>query len=223
MKKIFSFVFIFIIILFVAFACRNRSIGTPAPEPTDTPTLTHTPTSTPTPTPKQITGLIDNFSDCDGSNVYGGAWFVYGDNGNTYTNPPPVITPGYSGDSDCAIKFAGTAAPSCGYGVWMSNSLLGGAPADLSGNTTISFYAKGSGSYKIVLISSLTQYNDYQYIFTASSDWTQINIPFTSFTQPQSFNTVPVSQALSRITNISLANGSCGMTVDLLVDNIIVY
>ncbi len=217
-----SFILIFIIIVFAFFACRSRSIGLPAPEPTATPTYTNTPAPSATSTPRSITGLIDNFADCDGSNVYGGAWFTYGDSNNTFTNPPLVVTPGYDG-SDCAIKFDGSAAASCGYGVWISNSLVGGSDVDLNGNTTISFYAKGSGSYKIVLISPATQYNDYQYIFVAPSNWSQIVIPFSSFTQPQSFNMVPLQDALSRITNISWANGSCNMTIDLLIDDVRVY
>lgn len=223
MKKFLTISFISILIIFsVLLACRSRSIGEPMPEPTNTPTSTPTFTPTYTATTQPITGLIDNFTDCDGNNVFSGPWFSYGDSNNTFTNPPPIITPGYD-VNDCAIKFEGAAAVSCGYGVWMSNSLLSGAVADLSGNTEISFYAKGSGTYKIVLISSLTQYNDYQYNFIAPTDWTQIIIPFTSFTQPQDFNIVPINQALQQITNISLANGSCNMTIDLLVDEIRVY
>ncbi|MCX8094342.1 MAG: hypothetical protein N3E50_09300 [Candidatus Goldbacteria bacterium] len=217
-----SFILILAIIFTIFYACRDRSIGTPAPEPTNTPTPTRTPTPTHTATPLQITGLIDDFADCNGSNVYGGAWFAYGDSNNTFTNPPPTVTPGYNG-SDCALKFEGVAAASCGYGVWMSNSLLSGATVDLSGNTVISFYAKGSGTYRIVLISPITQYNDYQYVFSAPSSWSQIVIPFTSFTQPQNFNLAPIQQALSGVTNISFANGSCGMTINLLIDEVRVY
>jgi len=192
-------------------------------EPTDTPIPTSTPTATPTATTRVITGMIDDFADCEGSNVYGGPWFIYGAGVNTFTNPPPIVTPGYKGNSDCAIKFEGSAAISCDYGVWMVNAILSGAPADLSGNTAISFYSKGSGTYRIVLMSNATTNNDYQWTFDAATDWTRIEIPFSSFTQPQTWGAVELSKALSEAVRIGWANGQCNMTIDLLVDEIKVY
>jgi|YelNatPaOPRAMG01_1025707.scaffolds.fasta_scaffold01675_12 hypothetical protein len=226
MKRLMTilFVFILVIIVFILFACRSRSIGQPAPEPTNTFTPTATFTPTPTATVRIISaGMVDDFADCEGNNVFNSPWFSYCDSANTVTNPPPVITPGYAGGSDCAIKFEGNAAASCGYGVWLANALLAGAPADLRGATGIRFQCKGSGSYRLVFLSQATQ-NNFQYNFTASSSWTQIEAPFSSFTQASSdYGIVTLQQALNYVTHIDFANGSCNMTIDLLVDNLEIY
>ncbi len=227
MKRLMTIFFVLILLvnIFTFFACRDRSIGQPAAEPTDTPTPTRTFTPAPTNTSVPISGMIDDFSDCDGVNVFSGPWFSYGASGNTFTDPPITITPGYAGGSDCAIKIEGQTSASCDYGVCLSNALLAGQVADLSGNTGISFYAKGNGTYKVLIISpAITDYNNYQYTFNISSSWQQFNIPFSSFTQSWAPQVpVPISDVLKRTTHIAFGQTTCGVTFELVVDELQTY
>ncbi len=59
-------------------------------------------------------------------------------------------------------------------------------PFSLAPFKAIRFYAKGDGKvYKVVIQkASVADYGDYEFTFTAGSDWTLVEVPFKSFTQP---------------------------------------
>ncbi len=66
-------------------------------------------------------------------------------------------------------------------------------PFALTSFKAIRFYAKGDGKvYKVVIQkSSVTDYGDYEFTFTASKDWTLVEVPLKSFTQPSWAKQVP--------------------------------
>jgi hypothetical protein len=164
--------------------------------------------------------------DGDGTNNYGGPWFTYCDGVNTVIlQANAVQAPGYGG-VDYAYHMTGTAAVSCGYGAWAATALLSGAKANVSAFTGIRFQAmtgQAGSTYRLVMLSGATT-NNFQYTFTPSTSWSQVSVPFASFTQAAAdYEIVTIGQATGNITHVDFANGSCSETLDLWLDNLEFY
>ena len=180
------------------------------------------PTAVPTAVP---TFVFDDFSDSQPSaNHNGGYWFGYTINaGSTY---------GYSGDT--GYDAAGycsrvTMTVVNANDIWWVSALNSGGTADdlLSGYTGIKFYCKEPNSrvMKISIISALvtTSGNDFSFQFTPSSTWSQITVPFSSFTQPFSAqqNIIDVLAASERLAWVNAA--ASPSDYDFYLDQIELY
>ena len=72
---------------------------------------------------------------------------------------------------------------------WAALSLnldTNGGPVDLSTYKAIRFYTKGDGKTHTVALNkaSVTDYGDFQASFVSPSEWTQVTINFSDFSQP---------------------------------------
>jgi len=214
--------------------------------------VTVPPTQTLTATPTVIC-RTDTIS-CTGPNAWGGWWYSMNDLCNSGTSvvwPPAPATcggsstefvmssPGYGGAGDCAARMTGVVTTAYQYGfIGIGTSLNpntgSGQVTDLSMATGISFYTEGDGgTYRILLPytnssgATLDNYDDYNYYFTAPSSWSQVIIPFTSFTQP---SYTPLAYQVSRITVLQNVKGINFFTttqplasVNLWLDNLSIY
>ena len=83
-------------------------------------------------------------------------------------------------------------------------------PKDLSGYTSLRFYAKGDGKkYRARLGRvAVEDYCDFEHIFVAPKEWTRITLPLDKFTQPKWGKQVPRSfKDVNRIGFLALAPG----------------
>lgn len=219
MKKTAAFIVVslFLLLMLAVSSCRDRL----AIDPKNFPTETYTPTATATPTPVQPQVIEDFPSNSIGQNSLGGVWFDYGAGGNAfgyYADSPGYDSSGY------ALHMTSTVAASCDYGVWLVTTLNAAtAAADLSHLTGIKFWAKdvNAEQLRFVFLSDNTS-NNYQFTYTAPSAWTQVTLPFASFTQTTT-DTVTVTQALKAVKRIAWVNGGCNETMDLWLDHIEFY
>jgi Carbohydrate binding domain (family 11) len=148
----------------------------------------------PTPSPKPIppaakTWLVETFESPQG--LSGGFWCAF-DNNNlgTKVSPDPfVVTQGGAppspGHSARYFGALGDNRPPYSWAqlqVFLNTSK---APQDLRGFRSIRFWAKGDGNrYAVVLAKqSVTDYDHFKQEFVATSEWTQIALPLTGFTQ----------------------------------------
>lgn len=133
---------------------------------------------------------VDDFES--GSPAFGAGWFEGCDtNGVTKLSPVPFATlPGGSPKSPghCA-GMKGHFGPMQAPWPWALLSLTldaGNKPVDLSAYSSIRFYTQGDGKGHTVALNkvAVTDYADYQSVFTSPSAWTQVTIPFADFAQP---------------------------------------
>ena len=216
-----------------------RSFGSPEP----------TRTYTPVPSGQTIDcfedGNVNNFY-----NDWGGEWFTYADRSTcnltatVWPAPNTGVTPTAGGPTGSTyyLRVTGTKAaadtarncyPSVGFGTDLAYriSQTGGA-VDLrpfyNANGGIRFWARGNGStvYKMTLVprgAGSTIHKDwamYEYQFTPPSSWTQIAIPFSSFTQPTwSTELYAITAVLQIMQKIQIQNGTNdAITFDFSID-----
>lgn len=163
---------------------------------------------------------------------------------NKYGYPTPLPTfemtePGNGNAGYCA-RVSGVVTTTFQYGfVGMGVNLLAvneqdqtKKPVDISGMTGIRFYTKGDGKeYKIKLPSQHPGFvngvgdNHYGYTFTPASNWTQVDILLSNFTQEAGWgSTVELSDALTMIDAIQFQTvGQPHTSIDLYVDDLEIY
>ncbi|MBP7792721.1 MAG: CIA30 family protein [Candidatus Goldbacteria bacterium] len=106
-------------------------------------------------------------------------------------------------------------------------------PVDISNMTGVRFYVKGDGKeYRIKLPSQYSGFldgvsdNHFGRKFTSTTDWTQVDIPFTNFTQESGWGTTPINltDALKYVDSIQFQTvGQPWSSIDLSIDNLEVY
>lgn len=211
MKKVFALflVLVFAVAMAVVSGCR--------PAPTDA-----EPTAVPTPVP---TFVFEDFPLPEpGANYNGGYWFAY------TINPPRIYgfggAPGYDATGySSRVTMTGVAAND----IWWVSALNSAGNADdlLSGYTGIKFYCKevNGRPMKISIISALvtTPGNDFSFQFTPSSAWSQITVPFSSFTQPfgADKNITDILAAAERLAWVNAA--ASPSDYDFYLDQITLY
>jgi len=167
---------------------------TPTMTPTITPffTATNTPTITQTPT-AAVSDIFDDFENLGtNQNLWGGWWYAYTDSdddpGSTSEITSTRETPGGPETINGKLRVSGTMMAG-GYAGAGANLASGGAEADLTGYEGISMYIKGNGGRVYVSIitgnfADISAHNHYQYEITTTAGWEFVEIPFSSFTQP---------------------------------------
>jgi hypothetical protein len=215
-----------------------------------TPSETYTPSNTPivTPTSSAVCSF-DNMEDQNNLNNYGGFWYSY--SGGTPATVWPAsgntLTPSAGGANGTnyamrvtgTVGVAGTTYPCVGMGSQFTAT--SGTPdfteLDISSCLGMRFYTKGNGSSYLVKIpytdtagNNLTGYNDYSYMFTAPTTWTQLSIPFTSMSQQSGWGTTAAlntvlmhAKEIQWQSNFNAVAPATSAPVDLWVDEIVIY
>jgi hypothetical protein len=164
------------------------------PEYTATATATNTPVYSPTVTLTATytftpaTGVM--VDDCENTltnqNLWGGWWYTYADLNSQISGSKQ--TPG--GPVTIAGKYKATGNRSTGGYAGIGTNLSGNSSeVDLTAFEGIKMYLKGDGTPLNIAIvtgnfSEIPDYNNWQYTVVTTSDWTLVQIPFSSFTIP---------------------------------------
>lgn len=165
---------------------------TPTITRTDTPVYSPTVTATITATSTPVYGLM--VDDCENTgtnqNLWGGWWYTYADG-----DPTPNSTingrkesPGGPETILGKYKATGNKVPG-GWAGFGTNLASGGGEVDLTSFEGIQMYVKGDGTPLDVAIvtgnfSDIPDYNNWQKTIPTTSNWTLVQIPFSSFTIP---------------------------------------
>ncbi len=171
--------------------------ATETPAVTDTvtaaATLTRTVTSTFTPAATAaLSGLlIDDFEDDEITyNSPGGRWYFYDGGVNTGSF---ISSPGGANSTNYAGYLSGNVTSTAGYSsIQAFTDLNGGATEqDVSAYSGLKLFMKGTKgagtpvSFRIMLQSSnITDFSYWYYDWTPNAAWTQVTIPWGSFTNP---------------------------------------
>ncbi len=187
----------------------NSSMITPTYTNTVNPLFTHTftPTSTNTPEPGFI---FDDFEDLNYKNNLNGDNYKYnGANSNNFAMQ--FLQPGAASTGNY-IRITGTVADYGGFGM---NFAPSGA-ADLSAYQGIEFYIKGSGTYWLQFTQdSITDYDYYGTVVTATSTWTKVTVLFSQLAQKNGTNPVAFTKnALNAVQWASNGNGTFDIALD---------
>jgi endo-1,4-beta-D-glucanase Y len=224
--------------------------------PTNTPTTAQN-TATATATNTQGTNLTCNFDDMEDDNNmnnYGGYWYSYfgGTPSTVWPASGDTLTPSAGGANGTlyamrvtgTVGVAGTTYPCVGMGSQFTAT--SGAPTftemDISACTGMKFWTKvgsvaGAGTAYLVKIpytdtagNNLTGFNDYAYDFTATTTWTQLDIPFTLMAQAPGWGTsatlTTILQHAKEIqwqSNFNAVAPATSVPVDLWVDEVVIY
>jgi len=226
--------------------------STPPPTDTFTPTATFTitpggptftPTITPTFTPFVSQTLLDNCEDANNQNNFGGYWYTYCDS-NSWVLPSPqgsfIMASGGANSSSYAVRISGhvSAQPSpnvypyVGLGTGLNQN--SGPPnyqiTDLRVYDGIKLWIKGNGETYHIKIpyldnsgNNLTGYDDYKYSFSTASQWTQLTLPFSSFTQAGWGTSASLNDVLANAKELQWQIEGYNKDVDLWVDEIYFY
>lgn len=126
------------------------------------------------------------------------------------------------GKSGKALHFSGQLGPNVEPWPWVSLSTgVGvGAKADLSSVTAIRFWVKGDGKkYQVRLPrEAVTDYAQFAKDFVAPSEWTQIEVPLASMSQP-SWG-APLKKEWKDVKFLEFNSQAFGSSFDLHLDNV---
>jgi len=201
---------------------RNTTTPVEEDTPTATITNTPgAPTATPTNTLSASAGLIDDCEDGDNVNLWSGAWYTYDDTPNSGTSwiwpPSSTLTMSSGGyNSSYALHVsgqvkAGYAYPFAGVGAQLTATAgcSDCAKTDISSYSGVRFWIKGSldstlnlnvilpytGACDAGACATLSGYNDFKFTITSnvSGVWSQVVIPFSSFTTGGTWGTPPAN------------------------------
>ena len=175
-----------VMLVFFAFACsRKRSPSGPVNNPAPSPQLTVT-------APVATLVAIDNFESGQiNTNLLGGAWASW--IGGTSAGSKAVISPGAGGSGHAGELYgdvSGTAAtwPNINMSTYFN---FNSTALDMRNTTGIRLYMKGQKGagtpvdFTITLLSlNISDYSYWTYTWTPAADWTQVDIPWSSFQKP---------------------------------------
>jgi hypothetical protein len=218
--------------------------------PTNTPTPTNTTgAATSTSTPVGGGCNFDDMENDTNGNYYGGFWYSYlgGTPATVWPASGASLTPSAGGANGTlyamrvtgTVGVAGTTYPCVGMGSQFTAT--SGAPTytemDISACTGIKFYTKGNGSSYLMKIpytdmagNNLTGFNDYSYIFTAPTTWTQLTVPFALMSQAAGWGTSAVlttvlahAKEMQWQSNFNAVAPATSAPVDLWIDEVVIY
>ena len=186
------------------------------------------------PLPEGYTGImIDELEDGDRFNNFRGTWFIYDD--RYFGGDSQAIPPGYSafvpasGGPLSSRKYAQiqgkvtTTIPDGFLGMGMDLNPNNNQSRDLSEYDAVEFWSRGDGKiYRFKIHSHATSdYDDYGYNFTTSSEWQRHIIPMSSLAQEGYGKPVALEEALSTALKIQWQTvGQPHESIDLAIDNI---
>jgi endo-1,4-beta-D-glucanase Y len=240
--------------LFISPTNTNTTVAdspTSTPQP---PTATSTVTNTVN-TSIPIDVLIDDCDDGNNANLLGGYWYTFDDLDNSgdsnavpwsdkhyaklMMTPTPFYmqAPGYNA-TGFAARMTGTVTTTYMYGfIGLGTDLLNPqADVNVSCCSGIRFWVKGDGKQYRVKLGNVTQYptdgsggNMYGYVFTSTTSWQQITVPFTSMTRdgmpsPWGADKPTLADVLTGVRSIQWQTiGQPIASVDLTVDQLEFY
>jgi hypothetical protein len=138
--------------------------------------------------------LLSDFSKGQPLTSMGGSWFSVNDSGNggdsVITPNPLTLTKSDKGGAkggDYYAKVSGNVTTKYQYG-FVALDLdfkADQSPVDISKYNGLKFFTRGDGKrYQFQIRSSEnSDYNYYTYTFSTSSNWTEVTVPLSSFTQ----------------------------------------
>lgn len=194
---------------------------TPEFSPTVTRTVTATSTITLTPT-MAVSDLIDDCEILTDQNLWGGYWYTYKDTVSTGSGAKEIS--GSPASPGAAYHASGTIVTG-GYAGVGTNLAPAEAETDISQYAGVQFYIKGNGTTNINLaivtgnFSEIPAYNNWQYSFTPPTDWTFVQIPFSSLTIPYG-TSLPLM--LDRAKDIQWKIPNTGV-FDVYIDDVALY
>jgi peptidoglycan/xylan/chitin deacetylase (PgdA/CDA1 family) len=174
--------------------------------------------------PSQDILKVDDFESA--TPAFGASWWTGCDtNGVTKLSPVPfTVSQGGSPKSKghCA-GMKGILGPFQAPWPWalLSLGLKGdGSPVDLSAYKAIRFYTKGDGKSHVLSLekASVTDYCGFGAEFTSPKDWTQVTIPFSSFSQASWGK--QLEKKFNDVTKISFSPGTGNPEFDFKIDDI---
>jgi endoglucanase len=187
-------------------------------------------------TPNVTRLLIDDFEDGDTTPLIGGGWYLFTDidngGGSTLTVPNAtgaagstlqVTGEGYQSKLSLSVAYTfdrGTLTydPYVGFGVWFADST---APFDFSGYSSLSYSYRGGAHSVRVETYSVKDYDYFRVAVPASTNWTTVNLPFSSFSQ-EGWG-VAAKLDLTNVGNVSFQmRGATGQTGQLQIDDLMV-
>jgi hypothetical protein len=135
--------------------------------------------------------LLDDLEDGDSLNEFGGKWYTRNDTqfGGDSEVIPAVFrssSGGPAGSDKCA-QISGRVTTTFDWGfIGVGTNLNKPAnPVDIQEFNGIEFWTKGDGKvYRMKFRSNITtDYDDFGYDFTATNDWTRVNVDFSALYQ----------------------------------------
>ncbi len=139
--------------------------------------------------------LIDDCEDGNNINTFGNYWYSFNDSengGDSEIHPkagkPFTMTESGAKNSKFSAGFKGKVTTKYQYGYIGIGTTLDNISKDISEYKGICFYVKGDEKIYSVLIGPNrnkvdNEYNDFRFTFLAPTQWTQVIIPFSSFSQ----------------------------------------
>lgn len=164
------------------------------------------------PAPQETSVLMDDFENGTGVNRFGSAWRATMDNHQLGTTLNPNPFQPSPGGAPVSPKFAAHIWGHFGKHIapWPFALLQGGfnpenAATDLSAFSAVRFYVKGDKkNYLLQLVQpSVKDFAYYLTAFQATTEWTQVTLPFASFQQPPWGAKVPLQWKNVRLFQFS--------------------
>jgi hypothetical protein len=170
---------------------------------------------------------VDDFESGDLISAFGTRWEAYTDasQGGKSTVRIDVVDGGGAGTSR-AMRITGQITADFRYGFAGAGVLFGGEEGiDLRRFEGLRFYARGDGGrYEIRLMTAAVKdHNEFAKLFSASSDWTLIEVPFSALAQSAWWGST-VRWTGSDITGLSFSSaGGPQRNYSLEVDEVSFY
>ena len=169
--------------------------------------------------------LVEDFENPAG--LSGGLWFEFDRNPlGTEANPHPfVLTPGGAPKSpgSCAHIWGKLGADREPW-TWVQMQIMlnpSKQPTNLTAYKSLRFFVKGDGGrYGVTFVkAAVSDYDDYHYEFTAPSEWTEIDVPFSQFRQHGWGKAVP--HVFDDVTRIQFYPAQHDQAFDVSVDHVV--
>ncbi len=171
--------------------------------------------------PANLRFLLDSFELETAQN--GVAWQAAGDSNNLGTHAEFAIVEGGAGTNTSAARFFGHLGKNEAPWPWASfglNLTSDWKPLDISAVMLVRFWARGDGkTYKISIHKDAAKdFANYEYSFTAPSDWKLFEVPISEFKQPRWGK--PVPRVFDDSRSVSFAPTQAGRDFELFVDDL---
>lgn len=168
---------------------------------------------------------FDDFEDGDNVNQFGGYWYAFTDvdNGGLSTVTFSTEGNGFNSANAASAEFTfhkGTYAYNGFIGLGVNWVATEGTTVDIRSTTGITFSYKGSANRLVFQSSDVTDFDYYGYDLPATSTWTTVTIPWSSFSQG-GWGVAKSSIALDKAVSLAWqATDADNVSGSLSIDNI---
>lgn len=172
-----------------------------------------------------IATTFDNFEDGDNVNNFGGYWYHFTDANNGGRSTISLSTEGNGHNSSNAASAIftfnkGTYAYNGFVGVGVNWIAVEGSAINISTTTGITFTYRGGANRLLFQSSDVIDYDYFGYDLPATTNWTTVTIPWSSFAQGGwgvAKSSIALDKAISLAWQITDADGVSG---SLFIDNV---